>query len=139
MPDVVANDGTFDHATGAPLPVLYKDVLGDGTRYARASSVVGVDVSAAIGTWTNRSGNIAAGGTAQVAMAANAARKAWFFQNIGSADLWISFVGTAVVDATGSIKVPAGSSAWSSGGFVSSQALSVIGATTGQKYTAYEG
>jgi hypothetical protein len=40
MADKIAYDGTFDHVTGLPIPVLYKDVLGDGTQYARASQGV---------------------------------------------------------------------------------------------------
>lgn len=115
------------------VPVLMRDILGDGTQYALAS------YGLVIGTYTERSGTITTGGTAQVAMAANAARKAWFFQNISTADLWISLVETAQANTPGSVKVAPGAVAFSSGGFVSTQALSVVGATTGQKFTLWEG
>lgn len=91
------------------------------------------------GTYTERSTTIASGGAAQEAMAANTSRKAFFLQNISSGDLWFSFVETAAVDSAGSVKLAPGASAFSSGGLVSTQAMSIIGATTGQKFTLWEG
>jgi len=44
---------------------------------------------------TDRSGSITTGGAAQVAMAALATRKAYFFQNVSSEIMWGSFTGTA--------------------------------------------
>jgi hypothetical protein len=105
---------------------------GDGTRAPNTKA------APALGTFTNRSGTIAAGGTAQTAMALNATRKAWFFQNNSTGDLWLSFVGTAVATQP-SVKIAAGGVAQSAGGFVSTQALSVLGAVAGQAYTLWEG
>ena len=84
---------------------------------------------------TDRSGSITTGGTAQQLAAANSTRSGLSGQNISSGDLWINETGgTAAVDTAGSFKVPSGS------GFEIStnQAVSVIGATTGQKFTATE-
>jgi hypothetical protein len=105
---------------------------GDGTRAVNAKA------APALGTFTNRSGTVTAGGTAQTPMAANLVRKAWFFQNNSTGDLWISFVGTAVATQP-SVKISPGGVAQSAGGFVSTQALSVLGATTGQAFTLWEG
>lgn len=125
---------------GTPILLGFDDI-GAGeyaVKTSQASSAGGTASPPANGDFTERSTTITAGGTAQVAMSANASRKAWFFQNIGTADLWISFVETAQADNPGSVKVAPGASAFSSGGFVSAQALSVVGATTGQKFTLWE-
>ena len=83
----------------------------------------------------NRSGTIAEGGTAQTLAAANSSRRELSGQNISSADLWINEIGgTAAADTAGSYKVPAGASFSVSTG----KAVSIIGATTGQAFTATE-
>lgn len=130
---VWANDNT-------PILLGFDDIGGGeyALKTSQAGSASGTASPPANGDFTERSSTITTGGTAQVAMAANTSRKAWFFQNIGSVDLWISFVETAQADNPGSVKVAPGASAFSSGGFVSAQALSVVGATTGQKFTLWE-
>jgi hypothetical protein len=125
----VATDGSI-------VPMLVHD-NGDGT-FSYGMSATGAAAGPALGAYTERSTTITLGGTAQVGMAALATRKAWVLQNIGSADLWISFVETAQADNPGSMRIAPGASAFSSGGFVSTQALSIIGATTGQKFTLWE-
>lgn len=121
----------------------------DGTHYPRSklawgASGAAVDASASnplpvtsgfLPTGTNRSGTITEGGSAQQLAAANASRKALDGQNISAGDLWINeFGGTAAVGASGSYKVPSGYS-FSIG---TSQAISIIGATSGQAFTATE-
>jgi hypothetical protein len=86
---------------------------------------------------TDKSGTITLGGTAQVAMVANGARNGLFLQNASSGDLWVSFDTTAVVDSP-SVKVPAGASLRASNSQCPSGAMSIIGATTGQKFTLKE-
>lgn len=84
---------------------------------------------------TDRSGAITLGGTAQVLAAANTSRKSLTVQNISVADIWVNEIGgTAAVDTAGSWKIAAG------GAFAVStnRAISIIGATTGQKFTATE-
>ena len=86
---------------------------------------------------TDRSSTITTGGAAQVAMAALATRKAYFFQNISSESMWGSFTGTAAPNTSGSFPI-------SPNGIIRSTqvcettALSIYGATTGQKFTMWE-
>lgn len=101
----------------------------DGSRAVR--------VSTSNGDWIDRSGQIIDNEAAQTGMAANKARRAWFFQNLSDYDLWISFVGMALPGRP-SVKVIAGGTAGASSGFVSSQALSVYGPVVGQQYTLWE-
>lgn len=83
---------------------------------------------------TDRSGAIGAGGAAQVMAAANTGRRGLrIFNNSGDV-LWVSEVGAAAANGAGSVQIE-------SFGFyevVSSRAISIFGATTGQKFTAVE-
>jgi len=85
----------------------------------------------------DRSSSITTGGVAQVAMAALSTRKAYFFQNISSESMWGSFTGTAAPNTSGSFPI-------SPNGIIRSTqvcettALSIYGATTGQKFTMWE-
>lgn len=85
--------------------------------------------------WTDRSGEIAVGGTAQVLSAADATRRELTVQNISASDLWLNETGgTAQANGTGSWKLAPGASVR----ITSDLAISIIGATTGQKFTATE-
>ena len=89
----------------------------------------------ALAAGTDRSGSIATGGTAQQLAAANASRISLEGQNISSGDLWINEIGgTAAADTAGSYKVVANSTFSIS----TNRAISIVGATTGQKFTATE-
>lgn len=84
---------------------------------------------------TDRSGSITLGGTAQVLAAANTARRGLTGQNISTGDLWINELGgTAAADTVGSYKVAAGATFT----VQTNRAISIVGATTGQKFTATE-
>jgi hypothetical protein len=84
---------------------------------------------------TNRSGSITTANTHQVLAPANAARRALYGQNISAGDLWINEIGgNAAVDAAGSYRVAAGGEFSVS----TNRAISIIGATAGQKFTATE-
>lgn len=86
---------------------------------------------------TDRSSTITTGGVAQVAMAALSTRKAYFFQNVSSEVMWGSFTGTAAPNTVGSFEiVPKG--VIRSTTVCETTALSIYGATTGQKFTAWE-
>lgn len=88
-------------------------------------------------TITDRSGEITTGGTAQTAVAANTRRRYLFIQNISTNDnLWFNFTTTAVQDRP-SIKLTPGSS-YEMAGIVSTEAISVIGPTTGQDFVIKE-
>lgn len=93
----------------------------------------------AIGPLTDCSGTITAGGTAQTLVAANTGRQYLFIQNVdASEDLWFNYTTAATADKP-SIRLAPRESYESSGGFVSTELVSVIAATTGHKYTAKEG
>jgi hypothetical protein len=94
------------------------------------------DTSAA--TMTDRSGTITLGGTAQVLMAANPARKGFFIQNNSAGVLWLNEMGVTAVLASPSISLAAGASYQSALAGVSPLAISIIGATTAQAFTARE-
>lgn len=84
---------------------------------------------------TDSSGSITTGGTAQALAAANTARRGLVGQNISAGDLWINEIGgTAAADTVGSYKVTSGSPFSVS----TNRAISIVGATTGQKFTATE-
>lgn len=90
---------------------------------------------AALPAGTDRSGSITTGGTAQQLAPANTARKSLTIQNISDIDLWINEIGgTALADGVGSYKVIAGQA------FIvaTNRAISIVGATTGKKWTATE-
>jgi hypothetical protein len=102
---------------------------------AGAGSVV---ASVPSGALTDKSGTITAGGTAQVAAAANSSRKYLFLQNPTGApgSLWFSTTATAVA-ASPSVELVPGAS-YETGSFVPTGAVSIIGATTGQAFTGRE-
>lgn len=86
-------------------------------------------------TQTNRSGTITAGGTAQVLMAANTAREGFWLQNLSTADLWLSDLGTAAATQP-SLQIAAG--AYYEAPAVTAGAYSIYGATTGQAFACRE-
>jgi len=86
---------------------------------------------------TDISGRIVTGGEAQVAMADLSTRKAYFFQNISSEIMWGSFTGTAEPNAAGSFPIQPNGIIRSTT-VCETTALSIYGATTGQKFTAWE-
>lgn len=88
-----------------------------------------------LGSGTDRSSSITTGGTAQALAAANTSRRGLVGQNISSADLWVNETGgTAAAATAGSYRVAPDASFEIS----TNQAVSVVGATTGQKFTATE-
>lgn len=110
--------------------------VGDGNTASPVGAAAGLPTTpAALPSGTDRSGSIAAGTTAQALAAANASRTGLKGQNISSGDLWINEIGgTAAADTAGSFRVPAGATFSVS----TNRAISIVGATTGQKFTATE-
>lgn len=95
-----------------------------------------VTLATALPPGTDRSGSITTGGTAQVLAAANTARRSLsIFNNSGDA-LWVNQNGgTAAVGGAGSIQITSFGPVF----YVeTNKAISIIGATTGQKFTATE-
>lgn len=122
---------------GLPVTIAGPLGAGGGVKVEGVAGGVAQPVASQSGTWTDKSGTIATGGTAQTPVASNANRKAYFIQNLSSGDLYVSLVGTAV-QTQPSVKIAPGASLFSSGNFISTQAISIIGATTGQVFTAWE-
>ena len=109
----------------------------NGEDVAALSTTTPLTVQSANASPTNRSSTITTGGAAQVAMAALSTRKAYFFQNISSEIMWGSWVGTAAPNAAGSFPIQPNGIIRSTQ-VCETTALSIYGATTGQKYTAWE-
>ena len=109
----------------------------NGEDVAALSTATPLPVQSANATPTNRSGSITTGGAAQTVMAALSTRKGYFFQNVSSEVMWGSWIGTAAPSTAGSFLI-------SPNGIIrnttpcETTALSIYGATTGQKYTAWE-
>jgi hypothetical protein len=82
----------------------------------------------------DHSGSITTGGTAQTLSAAKS-RKYFFFQNLSVSNMYLNFTSAASA-STGSILIVPGGSYVQEGSFVSSELISVFGATTGQQFTA---
>lgn len=114
-------------------------VDANGTIVSSSGSLT-VTSSPSSGTLTDRSGTITLGGTAQNAMAANTSRKYLLLRNpISETEaLWFDLTATAVA-ASPSIRLDPGDSYVMEGTFISTQALSVLAATTAHKWTAKEG
>jgi len=85
----------------------------------------------------DRSSSITTGGAAQVAMEALSTRKAYFFQNVSSEIMWGSFTRTAAPNAAGSFPIQPNGIIRSTQ-VCETTALSIYGATTGQKFTMWE-
>lgn len=123
---VVSSDTGYDVGSSNSLTL---------TSTGRLRVDTGSSSGGALPSGTDRSGSITTGGTAQQLAAANSSRVSLTGQNISAGDLWINEIGgTAAVDTAGSYKVAAGV-AFS---IATNRAVSIIGATTGQKWTATE-
>lgn len=83
---------------------------------------------------TNRSGTITDGGTSQTLAASNTSRFYLSIQNISSEDLWVSEFGAAAVDGAGSYCIETKERLI----IKSSNAVTIVGANTGQAFTASE-
>jgi hypothetical protein len=92
------------------------------------------------GVLTDRSGTVTVGGTAQTLIAANTSRRYLLLRNplIATEELWFNFTTTAVADSP-SIRLDPGDTFVMEDMFVTTEAISVLGATTGHKITAKEG
>ncbi|KQT82434.1 hypothetical protein ASG59_18755 [Methylobacterium sp. Leaf466] len=99
-----------------------------GTPTVTSTQSVGV-------TTTDRSGTIAAGGTAQALSAADGNRRGAWVQNLSSADLYLSDVGVATIGGS-SLKIAAGALYEFPHHGIPVSALSIIGSTTGQSFSA---
>lgn len=94
-------------------------------------------VAGATATRTDKSGTITLGGTAQNAIASNAARKGFEIQNQSTGNLWFSTL-AAAVQGQPSVLISPGALYETPLGGAGTGAVSIIGATTGQAFAARE-
>lgn len=128
MPDI-------NLSAGGNRSIKYKD-MGDGTQ-AEVVYIGGGSTgsSSALPAGTDRSGTITAGGTAQTLAPSNAARTSLTGQNTSTGNLGINEIGgTAAIGSPGTYTIAAGQ-AFS---IATNRAISIVGATTGQSFTATE-
>lgn len=114
----------------------YGNVKTDSSGYLY--TIATATTSPASGAITDRSGTITSGGAAQTAVAANSSRKYLFIMNTSDTDMWFNFT-TAAVANQPSVKLIPGASFVMEGNYISTEAISVIGATTGKAFTIKEG
>ena len=108
------------------------ETLNDGAEI-QANQIA---VYQSVRTSTDKSGTVSSGGVAQAAIAANAQRKGWMLTNLSSDILYVRDDGTAASATTG-VPVYPGQTV-TDGGQVSNAAISVLGATTGDVWSAKE-
>lgn len=127
---------------GGPIVPLVQ-VVGSGGQPGGAQDInlvspnpLPVQINAGV-TPVNRSGTIAAGGTAQQLAAANPDRQGFWIQNLSAEDLWINDLGAATTGQP-SWKIPPDALYEAPITGVTLGALSIIGATTGQAFAARE-
>lgn len=87
--------------------------------------------------WENRSGTIGTGGTAQSLAAENKKRMGLWVQNQSAGSLWINDLGAAT-QAQPSLEIKTGETLIIDNGNAPSAAISIVGATTGQAFSARE-
>lgn len=127
----------------AGVPKIWRGRTIGGGDYA-AAEVLFVDTSgnalvwAVTGAWTDRSGTLTTGGTAQQAAAANAARTYLVVENPSATeDLWFNLGATAVAGQP-SVLLPPGAAWENPPHFRPTGLVSVIAATTGHAFVVKE-
>lgn len=92
----------------------------------------------AAATMTDRSGTITTGGTSQQLAPSFPNRSYLFVQNLSTGDLWINFT-TVATTAQPSIRIPPNPAAFvMESDYISGEVVNIVGATTGQAFTAKE-
>ena len=145
----VTGDGMSLVGLAAEAPMLWNGTTFDravnasGTSAKAQRVVVATDQPALPvyrpgSSYTDRSGTLTAGGTAQVLAAANPARRGYRVANLSSADLWINDKGGAASATQPAFKVAAGALYESPAFGAPTSAISIFGATTGQAFEAVE-
>lgn len=94
------------------------------------------DITTAGARPVNISGTIATGGTAQTLIRANPSIRGYRIYNNSAGDLWINDTGANATTASPSEIIPANTWYRSDFGGASTLGVSIIGATTGQAFTA---
>ena len=112
-------------------------VASGALRVVVASDQTALPTIASPSAFTERSGTVTAGGTAQTLAAANAARRFYRVMNLSTGDLWINDRGAAAVANQPAFKLVAGAM-YETSSCAPTAAISIFGATTGQAFSAAE-
>ena len=110
-------------------------VLIDSVVYEAIATIPMVAPVVVSPTLSNASGTITTGGTAQTIIAADAGGYHYSVQNNSAGDLWISSLATAIIGQP-SLKLATGDYYETPDSLMVTGALSIVGATTGQSFTA---
>lgn len=103
-----------------------------------ASISNGVSVESTQFGRTDRSGTITTGGTAQTLMGSNTSRHGWWIQNQSTGNLWINEIGGTAAATQPAFFIPPNGFYENPFMGVSTSAISIYGATTGQAFAARE-
>lgn len=118
------------NATGS---TMYPNVVCDSSGKLVTTSTT----APSSGTTTSRSGSITTGGSNQTLASTNLNRKYIFIQNTSSGNLYVNFTNAATTTGNSITLVPNASFVMENG-FVTTEAIQIIGATTGQTFVAKE-
>ena len=120
--------------------VTYQDFNGNSYSPTLPIQSVANKVATVLQTSTSisRSGTITSGGSSQLLMAANAARKGWSVQNLSTSDLWINLHAGTASAAQPCRRIGAGDMYVTQVGEANGSLLNIFGATTGQAFQAEE-
>ena len=130
----VTQSGTWNTARSWTLSSSGDSVTIGGTLPAFANSPT-VLIGQGSTNDTDISGSITTGGTAQQIQAATTTRIGFTIQNTSTSDLWFS-ERTSAVTASPSFRLPAGQTYQTPENWSPTGAISIIGSTTGQTFTA---
>lgn len=125
----------FD-SVGQQLYIAYND--GTSSQWVIVSNQAGGAGMAGV-VKVDHSGAVTLGGTAQVLMAANAARQGWSFQNKSSSDMYFDDLGnTASATSNSAVYLPPGAYYESEPAGASTSQISLYGTTTNAQFVAKE-
>lgn len=116
---------------------VLKTAFSDSTGRLQVDSFVTSSGSSYQGTFTDKSGTATT--TSAVVAAANTSRRYFIIQNLSTTiDIYINFTSVATAGG-GSIKLAPGSGFEMENGFISTEAINVIAASSTAVFTAKEG
>ena len=134
MSRIVPGSAIQNPADAAEAVVLYSPT---GAPLGSTASPLPVAQVGAQASKTDRSGSIAVGGAAQALAPANAARRGLWVQNLSSDALYLNGLGDASAGQP-SLRIAPGGLYEEPASGVSTTAISIFGAATGQAFSARE-
>ena len=120
---------TLADASGMSNSDLFNVVYDDGS--------LNITTIGLTGSITNSSGTITTGGTSQQAVAANASRRYFAFQNTSDTAMYLG-IGYTPTTSNGLLMSASGGGIVFESNFIPTQAINVLCATTGKTFVAWE-